>query len=393
MVNNPRDAEPDEAELAETELAEAELAETGLAETGSSTNGDRRVNLTSMWLRAVCIVLAALCLLAGLAAALLLLDIPPLAAGRLPASHGMLMTLGFIGTVICLERAVALGALWGFAGAALLGGGGLLLLAPGASSRWCFLAGTLVMVMIYLRLWQRQRDIAVLIQASGAVFAAGAALMWAGHATMPVVTPWLMGFVVLTITGERLELARVAMVDPVPLLILSVLFSCGLAATILWPAVGYPAAGLALLLITGWLWYHDVARRTIRGTGLTRYMAAAMLAGYFWLIIAAAVWMLDADPTHGAAYDAALHAVFLGFTMSMIFAHAPVILPAIARRPLPYHRLFWLPLLLLHGSVAVRLWLGDAYGSEVLRQAGGAVNVVAVMLFALLVLTRLARRP
>src|SRR5699024_12301263 len=100
-----------------------------------------------------------------------------------------------------------------------------------------------------------------------------------------------------------------------------------------------------------------------------------------------------ADPTHGAAYDAALHAVFLGFTMSMIFAHAPVILPAIARRPLPYHRRFWIPLLLLHGSVAVRLWLGDAYGSEVLRQTGGTVNVVAVVLFALLVVTRLARRP
>src|SRR5699024_12269368 len=163
-----------------------ELDETEPAETGSSTNGDRRVNLTSMWLRAVCVVLAALCLLACLAAALLLLDIPPLAGGRLPASHGMLMTLGFIGTVICLERAVALGALWGFAGAALLGGGGLLLLAPGASSRWCFLAGTLVMVMIYLRLWQRQREIAVLNQASAAVCPAGAALVRGGPATLPL---------------------------------------------------------------------------------------------------------------------------------------------------------------------------------------------------------------
>src|SRR5699024_9475073 len=189
------------------------------------------------------------------------------------------------------------------------------------------------------------------------------------------------------------ELARVAMVDPAPLLILSVLFSCGLVATILWPAVGYPAAGLALLLITGWLWYHDVARRTIGGTGLTRYMAAAMLAGYFWLIIAAAVWILDADPTHGAAYDAALHAVFLGFTMSMIFAHAPVILPAIARRPLPYHRLFWVPWLRFQGLVAVRLWCGDLYGCGMLRQTGGAVSVVAVLLFALLVVSRLARSP
>ena len=38
----------------------------------------------------------------------------------------------------------------------------------------------------------------------------------------------------------------------------------------------------------------------------------------------------------GPAYDAVVHAVFLGFTLSMIMAHAPVILPAVLRRPLPY---------------------------------------------------------
>jgi hypothetical protein len=39
----------------------------------------------------------------------------------------------------------------------------------------------------------------------------------------------------------------------------------------------------------------------------------------------------------GARCDAVIHAAFLGFAMSMVMAHAPVIPPAVLRRPLPYH--------------------------------------------------------
>jgi len=38
----------------------------------------------------------------------------------------------------------------------------------------------------------------------------------------------------------------------------------------------------------------------------------------------------------GGGYDAVVHAIFLGFVISMVMAHAPVILPAVLRRPLPY---------------------------------------------------------
>ena len=40
----------------------------------------------------------------------------------------------------------------------------------------------------------------------------------------------------------------------------------------------------------------------------------------------------------------------------MIMAHAPVILPAVLRRPLPYHPAMIAPAALLHGSLALRLW-------------------------------------
>ena len=83
----------------------------------------------------------------------------------------------------------------------------------------------------------------------------------------------------------------------------------------------------------------------------------------------------------GRAYDATVHAVFLGFTLSMIMAHAPSILPAVTRVPLPYRPAMWAPWLLLQVSLVLRLWGGDALGSDLAREVGGAGNAVALLLF------------
>src|SRR5690625_5162317 len=70
-------------------------------------------------------------MLAGLNAALLLLGVDaPVAGQQLPMLHGMLMMLGFLGTLISLERAVALRQVWGYLAPGLLGAGAILLLTP-----------------------------------------------------------------------------------------------------------------------------------------------------------------------------------------------------------------------------------------------------------------------
>jgi hypothetical protein len=135
-----------------------------------------------------------------------------------------------------------------------------------------------------------------------------------------------------------------------------------------------------VLVLVGWLARHDVARHTVHAAGLSRLAALGMLLGYCWLGVAGAIW-LGGTPD-GPAYDAVVHAVFLGFTMSMVMAHAPVILPAVLRRPLPYRPAMLGPLLLLHGSLVVRLWLGDALGSATLWRTGGVLNAVALVSFA-----------
>jgi hypothetical protein len=325
-------------------------------------------------------------LLAGLDAALMLLGLPaPVTASRLPDVHGMLLVLGFVGTLIALERSVALGRRAGYLAPGLLGAGALLLLSPAPLpvGKAVLLGGAVAMTAVYVPLWRRQRDDAVLVQGLGAVLAVGATTLWLGGVAVPSLLPWLVGFIVLTIAGERLELARIAMGPAAGrrLVLMSCAVVVAVAASLLWPGLGTPVLGLVLAVLVGWLSVHDVARRTVRSTGLVRFMAASMLAGYFWLAVAAGIWLLGGPATEGVRYDALVHAVFLGFTLSMIMAHAPVILPAVLRRPLRYHPALLVPAAALHASLALRLWVGDALGLPAAWQVGGALNIVALLGF------------
>lgn len=329
-------------------------------------------------------------LLAGLDAALLLLGLSaPVTTTRLPELHGMVMVLGFVGTVVALERSVALGRWPGYLAPVGLGFGGLAVVSPLpiAVGQLLLVVGAAALVGLYVPLWRRQPADAVLVQAGGAVLATGAALLWWGGVTMAVLLPWLAGFLILTIVGERLELAHVVVLEraAAPLLVTAAaLVMTGAGAALLWPTPGYVLLGASLVCLVGWLARYDVARRTVRARGLTRFMAACLLAGYAWLAVAGAIWLLLGPQYSGGGYDAVTHSVFLGFVMMMIMAHAPVILPAVIRRPLPYHPVMYVPAALLVASLLLRVVVGDLRGEVWAWQWGGVVNIVAVLLFVLL---------
>lgn len=337
--------------------------------------------------RVLLLVPSGFALLAGLDAALVLLGLPaPITTARLTQVHGVLLALGFVGTVVALERAVAAHRWWAYLSPAFLGGGAVLLAvsAPRHSGGVLLLAGSATLVAVYVPLWRRSADVALLVQVAGAVLATGAALLWLGGVPVPDLLPWLSGFLILTIVGERLELARVAMsgTRAEALLILVALSTVvGTVAALLWPIFGYPLLGGSLVSTVAWLGRFDIARHTVRATGLTRYMAVCLLAGYVWLLVPALIWLLAGQIRSGAGYDAVVHAVMLGFVLSMIMAHAPVILPAVVRRPLPYTPLMYGPAALLQLSLLLRLAVGDARGINWALQAGGVLNIVAVFGF------------
>lgn len=341
-----------------------------------------------------------LALLAGLDAALTLAGLPaPVGSARLAVLHGPLMVLGFLGTVIALERAVALRTTWPLLAPALLGAGSLalVLLPQPLLGRLLLVQGMLLLVVVYLALWRRNGDLLVSVQALGAVLAAAAALLLT-RLEVATVVPLLVGFVVLTIGAERVELARLAMPGGAQATLTA--HAAGLAgaalAAVLWPATGGRLLGVSLLLLTAWLVRHDVARRLVRTSGLPRFAATALLTGYAWLAVAGLGLVLLGSPAASAAgYDIVVHATFLGFAMSMILAHAPVILPAVLRVRLPYTALMWGPLVLLHVTLLGRV-LTVAAGRTAGWHAALVGNVAAVLLFvAVAVLTAACaqRRP
>lgn len=349
--------------------------------------------------RAWLMVPAAVSLLAGLDAALLLAGLAaPVDRGDLPARHGVLMTLGFLGTLIALERAVALRARWGYAAPALLGAGGLALAVglPAHVGAVLLADGSAVLLAVYAMLYRRQHDESTAVESLAAVAATGAAILWL---RLPVsqLLLWLVAFVVLTIAAERVELARLHLPPEAGRLLLAggALLTLAAIASLAWPEAGDRSAGLILLAMTAVLAVHDVARRTIRLPGLPRLSAAALLCGYVWLAVAAAVWLYAGTPTTTAQYDTAVHGVFLGFGMSMVIAHAPVILPAVIRRPMPYHRMQWAPLVVLQVSLVVRIFGGNLLGLQHFWSIGAALGVIALLLLPLTVVASMipARRP
>lgn len=325
-------------------------------------------------------------LLMGLDAGLLLLGLPaPITTDRLPEVHGMLLTLGFVATLVSLERATALGHRAGYTAPALLGLGGLLLIAtpvPLVVGKAVLLVGTLAFTAVYVPLWRRNYDATLLVQLLAAGLAVVASLIWMTGADFRAVVPWLIGFLVLTIAAERVELARITMKphSGKRLLLHATLVTLALCTGFASPDFGARALGWALLALLGWLVWHDVARRTIRSTGVTQYMAACILAGYVWLTVAAVV-LIFGEPRTPAAYDAVVHSVLLGYTFSMIMAHATTILPAVLRVRLPFNRWFWVPISLLQLALLVRIGVGDLGGITAAWRWGSVLALIALLAF------------
>ncbi len=350
------------------------------------------------------LALSVVALLAGLTSALVLLGLPmPAATTRLAASHGVLMTLGFLGTMIALERAVALGRSWGYIApiGAGLGGLALLLGVPSPAGSILLLIGGAVFVAMYVAFDRIERSLHTAVQAAGAAaWLASAALLVIGR-PVSVVIPWLAAFLVLTIVGERLELSRLGGLSPRArslFVAIAALFLGGVVLTLGNADLGVRAGGIGLIGLAAWLARNDIARRTVRMHGVTRFIAVCLLVGYAWLAVAGLSWLAFGSAGlsgAGHAYDAMLHTLFLGFVMSMVFGHAPIILPAVLRVPLPYHSRFYWHLALIHAGLLLRVAGGDLLGSQAAWQVGGILNVTALLVFvgSSLLAVAMAPRP
>jgi len=302
--------------------------------------------------------------------------------GQAVLAHAFLMVCAFMGTLIGVERAVALKHRFAFAAPGASALAGVLVLAGMATAAaWLGVLAAVVFIAVNVIVVSRQRAAHTLLLLAAAVAWLVGNLLHAWTAQPAAVIPWWFSFLVLTIAAERLEMTRLMRRRSGAGLLLAVCLAALLLSSVLSalsPAHGGLLYGLGLTGLAAWLFSFDIARRTVFAHGLSRYMALCLLLGYGWLAIAGAAWMAAA--VGHATRDAALHALGLGFVFSMMLGHAPVILPALARVKLLFGWFFYVPLGLLHISLAVRLFFGP-FDARLLA-AGAAGNAAAIAVFA-----------
>jgi hypothetical protein len=242
------------------------------------------------------------------------------------------------------------------------------------------LAGTAILVEIT----RREFALHTLTMLLGALTWFTGNVLWLLGSQIFQVVFWWQSFLILTIAGERLELNRVLKPTRQGLIIfgaiLSVLF-VGLVMAFFGPQWAARLNGFGLLALAAWSVRYDIAWRNLKHRlDLTRYIAWCLALGFVWLGIGGILQIVSGAQAAGPRYDALLHAVFIGFVISMIFGHAPIIFPAVLGVAISFNPAFYIHLILLHASLALRV-IADFANAHTLRMWGGLLNAAAILLF------------
>lgn len=275
--------------------------------------------------------------------------------GALMLRHGGLMVVGFVATVISIERAVAVRSAVAFAAPVLSAACGLALifaLAPAIAPLLAALAGA-AYTLNMLVLLRRHGTLPLAAMCLGGLCLAASGVVWWHAGAVSTVVPWWVAFLTLTIAAERLELLRFQRIS-----------TAGLAH----------GALASLLLLLG-----PVVSLMQPETG-AQLLGVGLAAGYAWLAVSGVLLALGGLSTGGLLRDATIHAFFIGFVFSAIMAHEPIIAPSVTGLGFAYTPLLYAPLVLLEGALVARVGADLALLAEV-RRWSGLVQVTAILLF------------
>lgn len=297
--------------------------------------------------------------------------------------HGALMTGSFLGTVILLERVVTsknrlLLAL------PIINGLSLPLFFAGQhqASLICLSIGSIGLCYVYLDIISRMKELGFYIMLAGAVCWLIGNMLIIMYQIYPLALPWWICFFLLTIVGERLELTKFLPVKK-KMKHLLVVF---LAATVIslgffFHNSGQLIAGLFIIGIVVWLLKYDMVRKNLFREGLYQYAAVMLTVGYLWLGIYG-LFLLSGSYLD-ISYDTLVHTFFIGFVMNMIFAHAPIILPGVAKLKFyPYHPILYISGFLLQVSLILRIY-GNVISDYDVKYYSSIFNGIFIFTFFL----------
>lgn len=293
--------------------------------------------------------------------------------------HGAIMVGGFIGTLISLEKIIPLKRKVLFLIPFLSGISLLFFFANLPLVSWfCLLAASISLSLIFCYYLLREKGIIYLLMLGGGISWLTGNVILINEKLYPLAFPWWLAFALFVITAERLELMKFLPVSIRPktaLVVLLMLYVLGILLS--FHGTGSFISGAALVGIAIWLMRYDLIGISIKKSGLTKFVAVALLCGYVSVLLTGIfVVSLDNQPM---AYDAVVHVFFLGFVLSMVFAHGPIILPGVLGVSVkPYHRVLYLWLALLHSSWLIRV-TADLYLNFEVRRYSGWITAIAII--------------
>jgi len=297
------------------------------------------------------------------------------------AQHGGLMVNSFLASLIFLERAVTFKNKWVLLLPLVnaLSGIAFLFHQPRAGQVILCMGGAGFLALCFYFIY-RYRELYYYVFLAGAFCLMAGDLILASTQNYVRAVPWWMGFLFFTIVAERLELSRFLALTKFKTNLLIATLILVLTA-LCWPWFDSGrllfACGLALASI--WLLQYDMARYAARAKGQHRYSGILLLTGYAWLLLSAGILPFQSRLPFG--YDAVLHSFFIGFVFSMIFSHAPIILPAVTRWPVKIYRpslYIWFVIMQL--GLVLRI-IADGLGDVWCRKIGGMISGLAMLLF------------
>lgn len=305
--------------------------------------------------------------------------------------HGAFMVCSFLATLIILERAVVTEKKAVLL-IPLINGLSVLFFLTGQYKigYWLVFTGSIGLFGILIYLTLKFKEFYYIIMVLGSISLIAGNFLLIIHSTYVYSIMLWFSFFLLTIVAERLELSKYLPISETKKNILLVFLILILLSGVL-PYHSYAKyiTALSLVFVAVWLLTYDMALKAVRKKGIFRYNAILLLTGYIWLLVTVFFMIFFDEFTN--SYDIMLHSFFLGFVFSMIFAHAPVIFPALMRSSLKlYHPALYLWYGLLHSSLILRI-TGDLMTNQFLRQRASELNGIAILGFFITIII-LARK-
>ncbi|MBZ0317943.1 MAG: cytochrome c, partial [Anaerolineae bacterium] len=310
-------------------------------------------------------------------------------------AHGLLMVSGFLGLIWSLDRACWFSRLierrwlryFPYLAPIFIALGTLSVISDVPNGAVFMGMGSLFFVAAYGYMLVRRyvREITDWMMAGGAVALFLGNVGWQLNEPLAELVPYWMAFLLLTLIPHvnwQVAYAKAPTLSKDWFVVVFPTLACGAFLGSFNADYGLRLFAIGEILLAAWLFRYEAYehrqfyRQRLVGIGDLR-----ILSSYVWLAVSALLILWPGDATSGLRYDAALHALFLGFTMSLMFAYTPALFVRILNirdeRIMIGFGGHWLLL-----NVALALYImGDLLSNATLRRWGGGLNALMFMLY------------